>query len=478
MNNFEVIIGIEVHLSLNTKTKMFSNALNSHTAIPNTNVSYLDLALPGTLPTINKDAVRKAIWLANDLNMEVDYQNISFDRKNYYYVDLAKGFQITQQYHPIAKNGFIWIKDENGLDKKIEIEKFHLEEDTAKQFTKNNAIYLDFNRAGCPLIEIITKPCINSPTEAVNYLKALRKIALFTDISDAKMEEGSLRADINISLRPYGVEEFGTKIEIKNINSISNVAKAIEFEIQRQSELLLSNKKIISETRRFDDKLDQTIYMRDKLDSVNYRYIYEPNISKISLDDSEYNKFLENKPKSIFTIIKELEKNNFNDNEIQLLTENYHLYKIYEKISSKIDNKKLIFKYLSVELMGLLNKDQLDFSIINDLQINELIKMFDLLIKEEINGKQSKIILEEIYKNRSKIEDIIKKYNMQQIKDEKILLDLILKNIEKNKELCNSYKNRPERVEKTIVGLIMKETNGQANPNITMNILKKELEKL
>jgi aspartyl-tRNA(Asn)/glutamyl-tRNA(Gln) amidotransferase subunit B len=243
MSNYKVTIGIEVHTQLNTKTKMFSSSKNSYDAPTNTLINEVDLALPGTMPQPNKEAVIKAIQLANELNMEID-TNLRFDRKNYFYQDLPKGYQITQQYFPIAKNG----KLETGPDTFVEIERFHLEEDTAKQTMVDNEILLDYNRAGIPLIEIVTKPQIHSASEAVAYLTKLKRILTFLDISDGKMEEGSLRADINISIS--STNELGTKVEIKNINSFANAAKAIEYETTRQTNILESGEKVIQETRR------------------------------------------------------------------------------------------------------------------------------------------------------------------------------------------------------------------------------------
>lgn len=244
MNNFIPTIGIEVHIALNTKSKMFSPSKNQHNDKINTNINEIDLSLPGSMPSINEAAVIKAIHLAKALKMEID-QNIRFDRKNYFYQDLPKGFQITQQFFPIGKNGSINIGA-----KTIGVERIHMEEDTAKQTLVNGAIYLDYNRAGVPLIEVVSKPDIHSSLEAVKYLTNLKRIVSFLNVSDAKMEDGSLRADINVSISPAGSNKLGTKVEIKNINSFNNVMKAIDYEIARQTKLLLEGQVITQETRR------------------------------------------------------------------------------------------------------------------------------------------------------------------------------------------------------------------------------------
>ena len=305
INNFEVIIGIEVHTVLNTKTKMFSSSLNLHNAAPNTLVNVIDLGLPGILPAPNAMAIVKAIWLAKSINAEINYQNIQFDRKNYYYLDLPKGYQITQQFFPIGKNGKINIMS-NNVEKVITIQRMHLEEDTAKQIIKNGYIELDYNRCGLPLIEIVTDPVIYSANEAMEYLKKLVQILRFNNISDAKLEDGSLRADVNISVRPIGQKSLNNKVEIKNINSISNVGKAINFEINRQIGLYFQNKEVLQETRRFDDQTNQTILMRTKEDAINYRYFHEPNITKICLTDNEYQQILKLKNKDINEIVIDL----------------------------------------------------------------------------------------------------------------------------------------------------------------------------
>lgn len=467
MNNFEVIIGIEVHTALNTKTKMFSPAPNSHHSAPNTNVNYIDLALPGSMPQPNAVAIKKAIWLAKELEMEIDYQHISFDRKNYFYIDLPKGFQITQQYYPIGKKGVLRTKFQN-----VSIQRIHIEEDTAKQFNKNNKIYLDYNRCGSPLIEIVSDPCMHSPEEAMDYLHTLRQILQFNDISDAKMEDGSLRADVNISLRPYGVKEYGTKVEIKNINSISNVGEAIKFEIKRQQELLLLGNKVEQETRRFDDKTYETVYMRHKTDAVSYCYIVEPNILTISLSQFYYEKIISEKPENLSFLISNLKKTGLSESDINLLINDYDMYKTFKILFNLSNDAVNAFKWLSQDLAGLLKKQGKWFDTLVSSQIESISQMLILLNQEEINGKQAKVILQEIYLNKKEPTEIIQEQGFVQIKDEKIIAEYLDKIIDDNLEMLNQYHERKERVEKFFIGLLMKQTNGQSNPNIAIKVLK------
>ena len=281
--NFETVVGIEIHVEMKTKSKMFSLAPISFGLKPNTEVVPFDMAFPGTMPRVNKEAVRNAIRVSNALHMHID-QEIWFDRKNYFYADLPKGFQITQQARPIGSEGYLTI-NVNGENKQIGIERLHMEEDTCMQHHFSDYTLVDYNRAGIPLIEIVSKPEIRSGEEARKYVEKIREIVTFSNVSDGKMEEGSLRCDVNVSIRPFGSDKFGTKVEIKNLNSIANVEKAIDFEARRQSELLLLGKEVEQETRRYDEAKKETVLMRKKTDAADYKYFTEPNIPPIRLSD-------------------------------------------------------------------------------------------------------------------------------------------------------------------------------------------------
>lgn len=280
--NLEVVIGIENHVELKTKTKMFSPGPITFGAPPNTSVNEIDLGYPGTLPSVNGEGVRLAVLAAHALDMTIDPLLI-FDRKNYFYPDLPKGFQITQQFHPIGREGKLKIAVD-GIVKNVAIERLHIEEDTAKQIHKGDYTYIDYNRSGIGLIEIVTKPVLRSANQAVAYVEKLRETLLYLGVSDVKMNEGSLRCDVNISLRPYGSDIFGSKVEIKNLNSLMNMRKAIEFEVDRQTQLLLQNQIVNQETRRFDEATQTTVGMRSKADAIDYRYFAEPNLAPIALD--------------------------------------------------------------------------------------------------------------------------------------------------------------------------------------------------
>ena len=289
---YETVIGIEIHCELKTKTKMFSSAPVAFGEVANTCVNEVDLGHPGTLPCVNKEAVRLAVKAATALRCEID-PLVKFDRKNYYYSDLPKGFQITQQFHPIGRNGCITIETEDGK-KDIRINRIHMEEDTAKQFHSDAGTLIDFNRAGTPLVEIVSEADMRSGSEAAAYVEKLRTLLYYLGVSDVKMEEGSMRCDVNVSIRPVGSTAFGTKTEVKNLNSISNVQKAIDAEVERQIQLVENGEKVEQATRRYDETQKTTILMRKKEGNVDYKFFPEPNITPIRLSDEWISEIQEN----------------------------------------------------------------------------------------------------------------------------------------------------------------------------------------
>ena len=468
INNFIPTIGLEIHCSLNTKSKMFSDSKSCHNDKPNTNISFLDLALPGVLPTVNKEAVKKGIILANTLGMKID-KTLIFDRKNYFYQDLPKGFQITQQYHPIGRNGSIKLDDGTIIN----IERIHLEEDTAKEQTINGKTYLDYNRAGMPLIEIVCRPDIHSAQQAVEFLTKLKRNLVFMNISNGKMEDGSLRVDVNISVAPMGSKKLGERVEIKNINSFANVAKAINYEINRQIGLILKNQEIENCTRRWDETKNQTIFMRRKDTQIEYNYFSEPNICPIPLEDEFINNVLQHLNKTPDEIAKELKSKNLKSELIDQLLNDFELYKVFNTIESKINDINLAVSWIMVELVGYLKNNNLQITCINENHINLIVKLLDLLKSGEINGKQAKVIFPEMLKDQKDPTIIMEEKNIVQIKDEKVLEEILDKIINQNVKMLDQFANREERVLKYFLGMLMKETKGQANPNIANEILNK-----
>lgn len=469
IKNLEVVIGIEIHLELNTKTKLFSHAKNDFNSPANTNATVIDLGYPGTLPSLNKEAVVKAIKLAKALKMNIDNE-LHFDRKNYYYTDIPKGFQITQQFRPIGSNGVLSLFSKDGNVKNININRIHIEEDTARQIHTETETLINYNRAGVPLIEIVSEPEISSAMEATNYIDTIRTIAIFLGISDSKMSEGSLRADINISLRMLGDKEFGTKVEIKNINSLNNVTKAIEFEIKCQTEKIINGQKIKQETKRFDEDSNETIVMREKSDDIDYKYFHEPNIPPIILDSKWVDGItIEEMPWEKRSRYKNDE---IPETYIELLINNLEASLFFDSIKYK--NRELLAKFFFSEVLLLLkNKEQKDWGI----KPNDIIDLIELSIKGTISGKQLKVFFPKLINLKTSVKELIESQGSTQISDHKILLPLINKIIIENPNLTIEFVERQERCLKFVIGQLMKITQGQANPIIATEIATEILEK-
>lgn len=471
--NFETVIGIEIHLQLKTKTKMFSSAQNISNAAPNSHVHVIDMGFPGTLPMVNKKAVELALIACQAFGMEIDTE-LHFDRKNYFYPDLPKGYQITQDKRPIGKNGTIVIQVD-GQEKEIGMERIHMEEDTAKQLHYATYTLLDYNRCGVPLIEIVSKPDMHSGKEAAAYVEALRNTMLYLDVSDCKMEDGSLRCDVNISLRPYGQKEFGTKVEIKNLNSISNIEKAIDYEIKRQSALLLKNQEVEMETRRFDETTKTTVLMRKKTAAVDYKYFTEDNIVPIRLDTKWVHSIIDH----LIELPYQKEKRYQNEYQLsaydaKVLTSSKALAEFFEKAIQSYQNYKGIANWLMGDLLGFLNKNNLSMEKIN-LDPAEIAKLVQTIDEGKISSKQAKVVFEKLMSTQQTVEEIIKSLNIVQISDTTILKQIILDVCHEFPSSIEDYKAGKDRAFGFMVGQIMKKTKGQANPQVINTLLKEIL---
>ena len=472
--NFEAVIGLEIHVELKTKSKMFSSAPNVYGALPNSQVALLDMAFPGTLPTVNQEAVRYAIRVANALHMQID-DELHFDRKNYFYSDLPKGYQITQNERPIGKEGYLEIETDDGL-KQIAIERLHIEEDTCKQLHFSDYSLLDYNRAGVPLIEIVSKPVMNSGLEAMKYVEKIRSIVTFSEVSDGKMEEGSLRCDVNISLRPYGAKEFGTKVEIKNINSISYIQKAIDFEMLRQAKILLSGGLIAQETRRYDEMKKETILMRVKTDAVDYKYFAEPNIIPIKLSKEFVQDAIMSCPELKDDLIKRFSKQyQLSKYDISLLTMNKDIAYYYDECAKYSSNYKAIANWINVDINTVLNKSN---SSIKDFNITpkmlcDLIKMID---SKEINNSQAREIF--AYMVNQGVDALTAKKALgitSQILDTDFIGRLVKEVINEFPESVIDFKNGKDRALGFMVGKVMAKSKGKANPKIASDMLLEEI---
>ncbi|QQH66713.1 Asp-tRNA(Asn)/Glu-tRNA(Gln) amidotransferase subunit GatB [Mycoplasmopsis bovis] len=469
MNNFETIIGIEIHLELNTKTKMFSPSKIDFEADANTTVNQIDLGYPGTLPLLNKEAVISGVKLAKALSMTIDNE-LHFDRKNYFYPDLPKGYQITQFYRPIGSNGHFVINTESG-SKKINIERIHLEEDTARQY-HGEKTKLDYNRAGVPLIEIVSYPEISSADEAVAYVDMIRRIALSLGISSAKMEQGSLRADVNISLRPKGYKGFGTKVEIKNMNSFRAIRNAIDYEIKLQTQKILTNEPILQQTKRYDEESMSTVVMRMKTGTIDYKYFPEPNIPFIKLSDE----FINNVKLNELPWEKEERYKNegIQDIYIKSLINDIELANYFDSINY-FDRSKLS-KLFFAEVVSLANSKNVKAYKLG-IKPQALESAIGLLDDEVISGKSFKKLVPLLINYDGDLNKLIKENNLEQISDEQTITKWIDDVIERNETLVAEYTERSEKVIKFVLGNVMKLSGGKVNPQKANDLLMKLLNK-
>lgn len=472
--NFETIIGIEIHCELKTKTKMFSSSTTSFGSDPNTCTNEIDLGMPGTLPALNKHAVELAIRACMGTHCTID-PLVRFDRKNYYYSDLPKGFQITQQFHPIGSNGYLMIDTPNG-EKRVRLNRIHMEEDTAKQFHTANGTMIDFNRAGTPLIEIVSEPDMRSGKEAAAFVEQLRNMLYYLGVSDCKMEEGSMRCDINISLRPYGYEGYGLKTEIKNLNSISNVQKAVECEIERQSKIYYEGGVVVQATRRFDEASKSTVLMRKKEGDVDYKFFPEPNIFPIQLDEHWINEIKEN-----LCEVPQERKNRYlngyglSEYDAKTLTDTKELSDFYDEVVKHTDEYKLASNWCTTEMMAYLNKEAIAFKD-NELKPENLAVMINMIKTGDISGKQAKVVFEEMMKGKDP-KKVVEEKGMKQMSDPVAICALIHDILDKNPQSIEDFKNGRDRAVGFLIGQIMKASKGTANPALTNSLLMEELNK-
>ncbi len=472
---FKVVIGLEVHCELTTKTKNFSGAPNKFSEYPNEYVSTVDLGLPGILPVANKEACRKALLTAMALHCETP-DEIIFDRKNYFYADLPKGYQITQNKKPMGVNGYLDIRT-NGIVKRIYIHDLHLEEDTAslEHFPKYSLI--NYNRSGVPLIEIVTEPCLSSADEAVQFFEDLRDVFLYLGVSEAKSNYGQMRCDVNISLMEEGATTLGTKVEMKNINAIGNIRAAIEYEIKRQSEILLKGEKVVQETRRIGED-GKTYSMREKVDSVDYKYFVEPNIPAISISDDLLYELKEELPAlKLDRFLKYTEKYKISEYDANVLSKNRKISDYFEEILSYGSDIELSVNFVTTTILGTLNK--LEISL-EDLFITPrmLSDVINLVHSEKISLDHARKIIYQAIEQKVNPIEIIEKQNLHQISDEAELLRLITSIMDENKEIVRQYiEDDNKSAINFFIGQTMKKSNRQANPNKSMEIIKSELER-
>ena len=472
---WETVIGLEVHVQLSTKTKLFSGASTSFGSEPNTQVDLIDLGLPGVLPVANKEAFYKAIRFGLATNAEINQVSM-FDRKNYFYPDLPKGYQITQMEKPIVGKGSIVI-NVDGDEKIINITRAHLEEDAGKSIHDlfDGETGIDLNRAGTPLLEIVSEPEISSAKEAVAYFKAIHQLVTFLDICDGNMSQGSMRCDVNVSVKKHDNDVLGTRAEIKNINSFKFIERAIHFEVARQIKLLEKGESIVQETRLYDSVKNETRSMRSKEAANDYRYFPEPDLLPVVISDNELEEIkstLPELPKQ--KEIRFIDEHNLEESEAKILASSKAMANLFEDASEKTKDSSLIAKWLVGDVSALLNKDNISIEESKLSSVN-FAKLIERISDKTISGKIAKSVLEEVWISGNDIDEIIEEKGLLQIQDESILENIAKKIIDENPDQVSAYKGGKDRLFGFFVGQVMKETQGKANPQGVNEILNKLL---
>ena len=473
---WETVIGLEVHVQLSTKTKLFSGASTTFGSEPNTQVDLIDLGLPGVLPVANKEAFYKAIRFGLATNAEINQVSM-FDRKNYFYPDLPKGYQITQMEKPIVGTGSILI-NVDGAEKLINITRAHLEEDAGKSIHDlfDGETGVDLNRAGTPLLEIVSEPEMSNAKEAVAYFKAIHQLVTFLDICDGNMAQGSMRCDVNVSVKKIDDKALGTRAEIKNINSFKFIERAINFEVARQIKRLEKGESIIQETRLYDSIKNETRSMRSKEAANDYRYFPEPDLLPVVISDKELEEIrntLPELPKQ--KEIRFIEEHSLEESEAKILASSKAMANLFEDASTKTKDSNLIAKWLVGDVSALLNKENISIEESNLSSVN-FAKLIERISDKTISGKIAKSVLEDIWVSGNDVDLIIQEKGLVQIQDESILEDIAKKIIEANPDQVNAYKGGKEKLFGFFVGQVMKETQGKANPQGVNEILKKLLD--
>jgi aspartyl-tRNA(Asn)/glutamyl-tRNA(Gln) amidotransferase subunit B len=472
--DWELVIGLEVHAQVKSNTKLFSSASTSFGAEPNTQVALVDVAFPGMLPVLNEFVVEQAIKTGIGISGAINKVSV-FDRKNYFYPDLPQGYQITQLYHPIVSNGNLEISLSNGEVKNIKIERIHLEQDAGKSLHESSPYYtyIDLNRAGIALMEIVTAPDIRSTHEAAEFMKKLRSILRYLDTCDGDMEKGSLRCDANVSVNLPG-QPYGTRCEIKNLNSIKHIMKAIEYEALRQIEILESGGKILQETRLYDVDRDETRTMRSKEDANDYRYFPDPDLLPLELEDSLIEKIKNEMPelpdekKSRY--IKEL---NLSPYDADVICADKEVADYFEEVAQNRD-AKLTANWITAELFGRLNKRGIDLSESN-ISSQRIGKLIDLISSNIISGKIAKDILDMMFESEKDPKEIVKERGLEQITDIKEIEKIVDQICKENQDKVQEYKAGKDKLFGFFVGQVMKISGGKANPDIVNQILQNKL---
>lgn len=462
---YKAVIGLEFHCEMKSNTKVFSNARNSFSKVANENVAPVDMAFPGTLPVVNKTCVKKALMMSMILNCKQP-EYMEFDRKNYYYPDLPKGYQLTQFFNPVGVDGKIEI-DVNGTKKEVLIHDIHLEEDAASLDHYYNTSTIDYNRAGVPLLELVTEPCLHSADEALAFLEHVKSIYEYTDISECDTKKGQIRADVNVSIMDEDATEFGTKVEVKNVNSFDAIRKTINYEIKRQSELKDAGRydEVVQETRRWDDESETTIHMRSKADAIDYKYFTEPNIPKFRIT-----KELLDEVRSKIPVLAHERKEKYineyglSDYDAGVLTKDKKISDYFEECVSLKCDPKSACNWITTRVLGELNKSE--ENTIDDLYIrpNMIVELVTLVNDKKISSDQAKKVFTKMLEENLTPKEIVKKYDMEVIEDAGLIESLVNEVISENAKAIEDYHNGRTNMLDYLVGQVMKKSKGKANP--------------
>ena len=473
---YKAVIGLEFHCEMKSNTKVFSNARNSFSKVANENIATVDMAFPGTLPVVNKTCVKKALMMSMILNCKQP-EFMEFDRKNYYYPDLPKGYQLTQFFNPVGVDGKIEI-DVNGTKKEVFIHDIHLEEDAASLDHYYNTSTIDYNRAGVPLLELVTEPCLHSADEALAFLEHVKSIYEYTDISECDTKKGQIRADVNVSIMDENDTEFGTKVEVKNVNSFDAIRKTINYEIKRQSELKDAGRynEVVQETRRWDDESGTTIHMRSKADAIDYKYFTEPNIPKFRIT-----KELLDEVRSKIPVLAHERKEKYineyglSEYDAGVLTKDKKISDYFEECVKLNCDPKSACNWITTRVLGELNKSE--ENTIDDLFIrpNMIVELVSLVNDKKISSDQAKKVFTKMLEENLTPKEIVKKYDMEVIEDANLIESLVNEVITENAKAIEDYHNGRTNMLDYLVGQVMKKSKGKANP---LEAKSKMLEKI
>jgi aspartyl-tRNA(Asn)/glutamyl-tRNA(Gln) amidotransferase subunit B len=475
--NFEAVIGLEIHVQLDTKTKTFCGCSTGFGAAPNTHTCPVCLGLPGALPVFNEEVLKKGVMAGVALNCEICSYSV-FARKNYFYPDLPKAYQISQFEHPLNSAGFVRITDERGNDRRIGITRAHIEEDAGKLIHDEDPkgpSFIDFNRCGVPLLEIVTEPDIRTPDEAYRFLTAIKEILQYTEVSECSMEKGELRVDVNVSLRERGEDAFGVKQEIKNLNSFANVKRALEYEIKRQSRIIRSGGRLSQQTRLFDASKNATVSMRMKESAHDYRYFPDPDLVPVELSSADIDRIRETLPE-LPRERRERMKTQYGltDYDVEVLCSSHRIARYFEESARGYKRPKKIANWIHTEVMRALHGTvaDIDSFVVTPAMLRELFEIMDSGI---ISGKLAKAVFDEMAATGETAAEVVERKGMKQLSNKKEIVNVVEAVIRDHTAVTEEYRSGKKKAFGFLVGQVMKRTGGKANPQIVNELLKEKL---